>query len=417
MTEAPGDLRLDALRARLAERGLVDLATALGSDRASVERPPGVCYPGVVMPAATPCTIPAPRGRPPRALVVLDPPPEEVGAPVDWSAWYLTDEEDMGEGAEQHDIIAVVEAVLKELARERGWEDVRVAGDQFFAWVPEEPLVRVSPDVYLLDDPPPPPLPASWQTWCEGHGPPRFAVELVSGDEEHPARWRKDYEEGPAKYAQLGTSELVVFDPEAGAGRAAGERVPLQVFRRDADGTFVRVYTGAGPARSEELDAWLVVVRQGPVARLRVARDAAGRDGDEVGDACDLCSAVAARTGAGTLSRSARQAGVSASAWNRVRICSSRYSSRSASSRCSSSARSSAGCPSRHGSRVDSASLPPRKMDTTLRQVSSCALISWSMKVSKGGRSAMSLARSRLRTGRRSMAHSVRQTGSTTTAA
>jgi len=208
----------------------------------------------------------------------LDPPPEEVGAPIDWSGWYLTDEEDMDESAEQHEIIAIIESVLKALARERGWEDVYVGGDQFFAWVPDEPLVRVSPDVYLLDQPPPPPRPASWKTWQEGHRPPRFAVEVVSGDDEHPAGWRKDYEEGPAKYAQLGTSELVVFDPQAAAGRVDGRRVPLQVFRRDADDTFVRVYAGAGPAYSKELDAWLVSVRQGPVARLRVARDAAGQE-------------------------------------------------------------------------------------------------------------------------------------------
>jgi len=228
------------------------------------------------MSEAAPSIVPVLRGRPPRAHVVMDPPPDEIGARVDWSAWYLTDEEDMGESGEQHEIIAILESVLRELARERGWQDVLVSGDQFFAWVRKEPLVRVSPDVYLLDDAPPPPHPPSWKTWREGHRPPRFAVEVVSGDERHPARWRKDYEESPAKYAQLGTAELAVFDPEAAAGRAGGERVALQVFRRDDDGAFVRVYGGPGPARSEELDAWLAVVRRGSVARLRVARDAAG---------------------------------------------------------------------------------------------------------------------------------------------
>jgi len=230
------------------------------------------------MSGATPSTVPAPRGRLPRALVVMDPPPEEIGAPIDWSAWYLTDEEDMGESGEQEQIIVVLKSVLKELARERDWEGVHIAGDQFFAWVPEEPLVRVSPDVYLLDDAPGPPFPASWKTWLAGHGPPRFAVEVVSADEGHPARWRKDYEAGPRKYAQLGTAELAVFDPDAAVGKVAGGRIPLQVFRRDRDDAFVRVYGGAGPARSEELDAWLVVQRLGPVARLRVARDAAGAD-------------------------------------------------------------------------------------------------------------------------------------------
>lgn len=39
----------------------------------------------------------APRGRLPRALVVRDLSPNESAAPVDWSVWYLTDEEDVGE--------------------------------------------------------------------------------------------------------------------------------------------------------------------------------------------------------------------------------------------------------------------------------------------------------------------------------
>jgi hypothetical protein len=50
------------------------------------------------------------------------------------------------------------------------------------------------------------------------------------------------------------------------------------VFRREADSGFVRVYHGAGPARSEELVAWLVVLREGEVATLGISRDAEGQD-------------------------------------------------------------------------------------------------------------------------------------------
>lgn len=221
-----------------------------------------------------------PPGRPPRALnVVRDPRPEDIGAAIDWSSWYLRDEDDMGEGTEQSEIIDVLKSALRELAAERGWSRVFIGSDQFFAWVPEEPMVRVSPDVYLLDDPPPPPLPASWQTWREGHRAPRFAVEIVSGDEQHPDRWRKDYDQSPQKYAQLGTRELVIFDPQAALGQARDpQRVALQCYRREPDGGFVRVYAGAGPYASAELAASLVVVADGTVARLRVARDPQGRD-------------------------------------------------------------------------------------------------------------------------------------------
>jgi len=231
---------------------------------------------GMVSPATSSVSA---LGRPPRALnVVREPRPEDLGA-IDWSSWYLTDDEDMGEGTEQYEIIALLTSILRELADERSWSRVYVGSDQFFAWVPEEPLVRVSPDVYLLDDPPPPPRPASWQTWREGHRPPRFAVEIVSGDDQHPERWRKDYDQGPQKYAQLGTRELVIFDPAAALGQARDpDRVALQCYRRDADGSFVRVYNGPGPLASFELAAFLVVVTEGGVARLRVTRDPEGRD-------------------------------------------------------------------------------------------------------------------------------------------
>ncbi|MBK8256766.1 MAG: Uma2 family endonuclease [Polyangiaceae bacterium] len=164
------------------------------------------------------------RGRPPRALVVRDPSQEEIAAPVDW--------------------------------------------------VPGEHLVRVSPDAYLLDDPPPAPRPKSWQTWLPGHKPRRWALEVVSEE------WKNDYEEKPAKYAQLGALELVIFDPEAAmaGGGKSPNRVPLQIYRRGADGAFVRVYWGDGPAYCQQLDAWVLSKPEGKAARLRIALDAAGTD-------------------------------------------------------------------------------------------------------------------------------------------
>ncbi|UQA61134.1 Uma2 family endonuclease [Polyangium aurulentum] len=211
------------------------------------------------------------RLRRPLALVVREPDPEEIGARVDWSAWYLTDEEDMGEGCEQGEIIRILLSCLGQLAAERGWQNVLIAGDNFFAWVKDEPLVRVSPDVYLLDEPPPPPLPKMWETWQPGHRPPRFAVEIVSDD------WKKDYEDNPPKYAQLGCRELVIFDPEAALKPdRKGTRVPLQVYRRDEDGAFVKVYRGDGPVYCEQIGAHLATRREGATVRLRVARDGAG---------------------------------------------------------------------------------------------------------------------------------------------
>jgi Uma2 family endonuclease len=224
-------------------------------------------------PFEKPGAEPPRSGRRPSAFVVRDPTPDDVGKPVDWSAWYLTDEDDMGEGCEQGEIIRTAISSIAQLALERGWARFYVGADAFFAWVPTEPLVRVSPDLYIVDDPPPPPLPKSWQTWLAGRRPPRWAAEIVSGD------WKKDYEEVPFKYAQLGVRELVIFDPESAlAGERREPRVPFQIYRRDADGAFVRIYQGDGPVRSSELGAYLVARREGGAVRLRIARDAEGHD-------------------------------------------------------------------------------------------------------------------------------------------
>jgi len=213
----------------------------------------------------------SPRKRPPRAFVVWDPKPDEVDAEVDWSAWYLTDEADMGHSPEHGEVSEAFFRLTRAWMVERGRTDLRVGFDEFFAWVEGEPLVRVSPDV-ILHVAPPRPYPKSWATYL-GHPPPLFALETVSRD------WRKDYDDNPPKYAQLGCRELVIFDPEAARGvTRVPERIPLQVYRRDDDGAFVKVYAGRGPAFSERLEAWLVVQTESTAAWLRIARDPAGHD-------------------------------------------------------------------------------------------------------------------------------------------
>jgi hypothetical protein len=207
------------------------------------------------------------------ALVVFEPSPAHVGARIDWSDWYLTDEEDMGQNPDQADSIDIFKASLRILAEERSWQEVRIGFDEFFAWVEGEPLVRVSPDVFLMDNPPPKPFPKVWATWKPGINPPRFALEIVSED------WKKDYDDNPPKYAQLGTSELVIFDPLAARDQTSNpRRAALQLFRREADGAFVRVPVSGRSAWSEELDIWLVVLSDGPEVSVRLARDPKGCD-------------------------------------------------------------------------------------------------------------------------------------------
>ena len=196
--------------------------------------------------------------------------PRRDAKPVDLSAWEIRADH-VAESCDQSDIIKVFSSSLEQLAELRGWKRVMVGADNYFAWIRERPLVRVAPDVYLLDDPPRR-LPRMWETWRRGHRPPRWALEIVSLD------WRKDYELDPAKYAALGCLELVIFDPVAAMGRThEPRRAALTIHRLDSRGRQVVDYSGPGPAFSRELGVWLVPGRDGYSARLRLSEDREGR--------------------------------------------------------------------------------------------------------------------------------------------
>lgn len=136
-------------------------------------------------------------------------------------------------------------------------------------WIQAEPRVGVDPDVCVVTPPPPGADDHSLRsvrTWLEGHEPPILAIEVVS--ETKP---RKDYSIAPDKYAASGTNELVVFDPLLSGPTAHGGPFLLQVWRRGSDG-FARCYEGDGPAYSDSLGAYLVVVDK----MLRIADDEGG---------------------------------------------------------------------------------------------------------------------------------------------
>ncbi len=186
-----------------------------------------------------------------------------------WSKhWVLQDDITMPE-TDEHLLTTrlLMDIFLAFVARTR--RDAKAGSNIALRWDPEHPKVGVDPDVYLVEPAPPDEKLRSLRTWAEGHYPPRVAVEVVSS-----RTARKDYTEGPAKYAASGTRELWVFDPERrGRGLAGGPWV-LQVWRRTSVDEFRQVYVGDGPAYSEELGVWLVVTDGG--TRLRVADDEAG---------------------------------------------------------------------------------------------------------------------------------------------
>ena len=178
----------------------------------------------------------------------------------------------MGHGSVHLNVIIDLVQALRDVIERRGWTDAFVGGDQFVAWVEHEPNVRVSPDVYLVR-PAPYPAPDSWQLWRPEHLPPRFAVEIVS-----PSYWRKDYEDNPVKYAQIGVDELFIFDRDLLMNpRSDPERHVLQLYQREADGAFVKTYAGPGPVYSPQLGLWLLARVEGSEPRLRVSHDPEGQ--------------------------------------------------------------------------------------------------------------------------------------------
>lgn len=221
--------------------------------------PPSTWY-GDVMVAAAPESAPTAVAR--RVEIVYDIP--------DTDGRWVLDEETAPESALHDEIIRLLVELLKAWAQ-RSTRDARVGRNLALRWNQALPRVGVDPDVCVVEPAPPEgDDTTSLCTWKPGHVAPRVAVEVVSE-----ATAEKDYAEGPEKYAASGTGELWVFDPLKAGPSLRGGPFVLQVWRRDANGRFQRVYAGDGPAPSEALGAWLVVTDGG--RRLRLADDAEGQ--------------------------------------------------------------------------------------------------------------------------------------------
>jgi Uma2 family endonuclease len=203
----------------------------------------------------------ASASRQPFVRLVPEPPDVEDG-------WVLA-EEDMPESNLHRDIVDLLRLILLAFVVRSG-RDALVAANLACQWNVVKRSLGVDPDIALIEPAPPEGAQVkSLLTWRAGHVPPRFAIEVVS--ETNPA---KDYVDAPAKFARLGTRELVIFDPTLIGPRVRGGPHALQVWRRDEQrGRMTRVYAGEGPAFSEELAAWLVVTREHGQGRQSLPRD------------------------------------------------------------------------------------------------------------------------------------------------
>lgn len=180
---------------------------------------------------------------------------------------FLLEEETMPE-APLHDQVLLMLHLLLQRWVERAGRQAHVARNLACRWDPHDARVGVDPDLCIIE-PPPADLDTMKQLrpW-EGHAIPFLGVEVVST-----TTAAKDYLDAPIRYARLGVRELWIFDPLGEGPVETGGPFRLQMWRRDAD-RMSRVYAGTGPARSVELDVWLVVTDGG--RRLRLADDELG---------------------------------------------------------------------------------------------------------------------------------------------
>jgi hypothetical protein len=141
---------------------------------------------------------------------------------------------------------------------ERTGQNAQIARNLAVRWIEAAPKVGIDPDVSVLCPPPPEGgRVESLRLWVPGHHVPLLCFEIVSKNHPH-----KDYAEVHLRYAAMGAREVVVFDPLLAGPKALGGPVSLQIWRCDAAGALACVYFGPGPARSEILDAWLIVQGQ-----------------------------------------------------------------------------------------------------------------------------------------------------------
>ncbi|HET9958817.1 MAG TPA: Uma2 family endonuclease, partial [Polyangiaceae bacterium] len=169
-------------------------------------------------------------------------------------------EERLGEDILQRWIMELLRPLIERWLVTRGSPSF-VGADQFIYFDARQPAKRVAPDIYVLPGVALDTDVQSWKTW-EARVVPSFALEVCSQD------WRKDYEAAPALHEQIGTQELIIFDPRYEA-RSDGLR--FQRYERVGDRLLRRETTSEDRVPSRSLGCYLRLVGSGMHQRLRLA--------------------------------------------------------------------------------------------------------------------------------------------------
>jgi Uma2 family endonuclease len=210
-------------------------------------------------------------------------------------------EEKVGEDILHRWIIEMLRPLVERWLHRRGVRAL-VGADQFIYYQQHAPTLRVSPDVYVLPGIAPHTRVPSWKTWERGIVP-SFVLEVVSKD------WEKDYIEGPERYAAIGVSELVIFDP---APARHPDGVAWQVYRRVRGRPLTRVEVStADRMRSRELGCFLRTVGDGNDLRLRIGTGPGGGELFPTGEEAERAARMAAEAAA-AVERTAKEAALAA---------------------------------------------------------------------------------------------------------
>lgn len=182
---------------------------------------------------------------------------------------FYPDHDDMGESILQRLMTELLRPLLARFLAEatRGARPF-VGADQFIYYIKGNPKAVVAPDIYVLPGVDPDVTPRCWKTWESGVAP-SFALEIMSEIDD-----LKDVAHAPQRHDELGTKELIVFDPYVDVESG---RTRFRIHRRDKRGKLVMVEaTNRDRVESRELGCFLRAVGEGSTLRLRLATGPTG---------------------------------------------------------------------------------------------------------------------------------------------
>jgi hypothetical protein len=177
-------------------------------------------------------------------------------------------EEKVGEELLHRWIVELLRPLIERWLKANG-QTCLVGADQFIYYEQFNAHRRVSPDIYVLPGVAPATQVPSWKVWETGIVP-SFALEVASQD------WHKDYYLAPEAHGEMGTEELLIFDPHY-TKRREGRR--WQRLAKAEDGRFGLVeHTDGDRIRSETLGCLLRAVGIDQELRLRLALAPTGEE-------------------------------------------------------------------------------------------------------------------------------------------